>query len=196
MFLSMLGKTKMVEPIKIVTNGRMSNQFGKKKIDIQAIQLNATKEYLSKILPNLDIEKHIKIITNATQNTPNLNHPYWFCPRGKKDLPELKQLSTNDTSVSVAHSPMTFLESLVCRLEQFFWLNDDNKIKFNPKFKDYGQDIKVMGFRRKNDIEITMCIPIIAKRVRSINEYTKKVWHIQKKLNFFAKNMARQNVLI
>ena len=74
----------MVEPIKIVTNGRMSNQFGKKKIDIQAIQLNATKEYLSKILPNLDIEKHIKIITNATQNTPNLNHPYWFCPRGKK----------------------------------------------------------------------------------------------------------------
>lgn len=193
MFLSKLGKTKMVEPIKIVTNGRMSNQFGKKKIDIQAIQLNATKEYLSKILPNLDIEKHIKITTNATQNTPNLNHPYWFCPRGKRDLPELKQLSANDTSVSVAHSPMTFLESLVYRLEQFFWLNDDNKIKFNPKFKDYGQDIKVMGFRRKNDIEITMCIPIIAKRVRSINEYNKKVWHIQKKLNLFAKNMARQN---
>lgn len=193
MFLSKFGKTKIVEPIKIVTNGRMSNQFGKKKIDIQTIQLNAIKEYLSKILPNLDIKKHLKIITNATQNTPNLNHPHWFCPRGERDLPELKRLSANDTSVSVAHFPMTFLENLVYQLEQSFWLNDNNKIRFNPKFKDYGQDIKVMGFRRKNDIEITMCVPIIAKSVRSMDEYNKKVRHIQKKLNFFAKNMARQN---
>ena len=188
MFLSDFGSAKMVEPISVVINGRMSDRFGKSLIDVKKIQRDAAKKYLSWVLPELDATKDVVITPNASQNMPNISHPYWYRPRGVEDLPEIRELQANDTSVIASYSPLTMTERLVLAIEKYFWVFEGNS--FRPKFKDLGQDIKVMGERYKTEINIILCVPVLAKAVFSEEQYYSKISAIEKKLTMYAKEIV------
>ena len=175
MFLSEFGSTKMIEPIHVVVNGRMSNEFAGTKIDIVAIAVKAVHDYLRRILPCLNVEKHLDIVVNSTQNMPNMNNPHWYKPRGISDLPEFENLTANDTAICIAHTPMTVTERFAYRLETFF--REENRLE--PRFPDYGQDIKVMAVRENDLIDVTMCVPVMAGRIKNIREYYEKVHQIE-----------------
>lgn len=190
MFLSKYQETKMVEPIKVVINGRFSNKFGNRKINLKTIQEKAVKDYLGMILPSLNLKTDIKIVSNSTQNMPNMNNPYWYTPRDVKDLPEQKKLYANDTAVVVAHSPLTTTEQLTLNLEYFFWSKTRSSIK--PKYKHYGQDIKVMSIRNKNSINCTICVPVISKYIKSEKDYFSRVAKIEQELQKYANGFLKQ----
>jgi S-adenosylmethionine synthetase len=189
MFLTEYKKTTMIEPIKVMVNGRFSNRFGGKKINLKKIQEKAIRDYLQMILPSLNPKKDIKIFCNSSQNIPNMNNPYWYTPRNVGDLPEQEKIYANDTSVVVACSPKTITEQLTLNLEKFFWSKTASGIK--PKYKYYGQDIKVMSVRNKKSICSTLCVPIISKYIKSDKEYYSSVVKIEKKLQKFADNFLK-----
>ena len=159
---------KMLSPIKVYVNGRASNTFEGKSIDLEGLLKPVIKKYISSVLPRVDVEEELEIHVNATQNS---KFPHWFSPVTVDDVPDSKEVFANDTSVCVAHYPMSICENLTLRVSNFFWIFDQKTGYPIPKFQDVGQDIKVMTFRRKKDITITVCLPVYYDQFRSEEEY-------------------------
>ena len=180
---------KLVKPIQIVINGRVSDEFSNKKIDINYKIYLWVKEYLKNILPNINLNKEIEVTVNCNQAAERGS--VWYKPRNLDDLPEYSRLYANDTSVCVAHSPMTEAENLTYSLEQYFW--DRSTGIPRHKFKDFGQDIKVMTVRRGNDYDITLCVPVLINRINNWDDYDLKINKLEKKLEVFAESLIDKN---
>lgn len=160
------GASKFKEPVRILINGRMSKSFAGTQIPLEEINEKAIKDYLSKTLPHLNLEKDLLIINETTQYTRN---PTWFNPKEEKDLPELSKMFANDTSAVVSSYPLTLTEQLPLELEGLFYDKEGN-----PKYDFIGQDIKVMIIRKEKHYSITMCIPFFAEYVKNFDSYLKQ----------------------
>jgi S-adenosylmethionine synthetase len=159
------GICERISPIRVQTNGRMSNVFGNKNIDIEPIQREAISDYLFKVIPRLTLDD-VVIVPNATQCT---KVPYWYTPRSKEDIPDSKIPKANDTSFCISHWPPTPAEAVAYRLERYFWENKDGFAI--PRFPEIGQDIKVLVLRNGRNLEVTLCVPTISVYTSSYEEY-------------------------
>ncbi|MCB0744071.1 MAG: hypothetical protein KDC67_09215 [Ignavibacteriae bacterium] len=182
-----LGTAKMKKPVILRTNGRISSSFGNDKIDYIEITRNAVESYLNRILPNLKIDKNLIIDCNATQHTIRKN---WFNPKSFQDLPELKNIKANDTAICCSHSSLTSLERICLKVERYFWDLCSNGYPIKPKFDDIGQDIKVMGIRIKNEIELVICLPFLSNYFSSSKSIDKRKKEIESLVYCFVKNLS------
>jgi len=179
-FRSGFGYCEMDDPVKVVVNGRMSDRMGDTPLDLAEIQERSAKNYLSQILPHLDTETGITVIANSTQHT---KRQYWFSPRDERDLPELNELKASDTSVYVAHWPFSLCEELAFSLEQYFWSGEGSSL--SPRFNDVGQDIKCMVVRQGQEIDITVCLPLISGQTASEDDYRGRIEELERDLNLY-----------
>lgn len=178
------GFCEMLEPVKVFVNGRMSKSFNGSNIDLDQICQKAIRQYLGSTLPYLG-EDQVAINSNSTQHT---KVPHWFSPRGKIDLPEYENLRANDTSVCVSHWPMTTSERLAYELERYFWdMKEDFPV---PKFKQFGQDIKVMVSREDHHIDVTVCLPVISTQISSLDDNDFYVLEAEDALNKLAEEIV------
>lgn len=164
-FRNDFGACERIKPVEVRTNGRMSNSFGGKRIDIAAIQMDAVSRYLLRVLPRLTADD-VAIMPNATQHT---KIPYWFTPRSREDVPDSIAPKANDTSFCASYWPPTPAESIAYRLERYFWEARDGFPV--PRFPGIGQDIKTLVFREGSAIEATLCVPSISTSTRSYEHY-------------------------
>jgi S-adenosylmethionine synthetase len=74
--------------------------------------------------------------------------------------------SANDTSAAVGYFPLSPTELIVLALERRL-----NSGPFKKKHPETGEDIKVMGLRTGNDLDITVAMPLLCKYVKSEREY-------------------------
>lgn len=169
------GHSSMVKPVRVQINGRMSSTMNGEEIPLSELQTAAVRDYLGCILPHLDCSRELQVICNSTQHTRN---PHWFTPRGIADLPEVSNLCANDTSVCVAHWPMTICEQVAFELERSLWTNG-TRGTLTPRFADIGQDIKVMVVRYGRVLDITACVPTIASLTPSLNSYNERIREIE-----------------
>jgi len=183
------GKAVMYDKIKIKVNGRVSNTMNHQKIDVEKLLTPVIKEYINHILPRVDVENEVLIDVNCTQNT-KLNN--WFSPESKDDIPDTKKLLANDTSLCVSHQPMTLCERIVHETEEFFWNFDDKYPK--PKFNNIGQDIKVMLSRIKNDINITICMPVYNDKFTNLEEYSNIVLYYERLIQDYIIEKEKDNL--
>ncbi len=167
------GQGRLLKPFTVILNGRMSKCLGKKRIDIEEIQIGATTKYLQKILPSLRIEKETKVISLVSSSSRN---PFWFRPRSIKDLPELQNPFANDTSIAVGFWPLSTMERIVLLCERFFYKDFET---LTSRFKYVGRDIKVMGIRRKKKAELVLCVPFFAEEIPNRTVYFEYKNYIQ-----------------
>lgn len=169
------GSGKVTSPIRVLINGRVSFAFGEESFDVWKMLNDWTKEFLLSRFPTLNTETDILCINNLStasspgqqkDNTNKSARNFWFQPRTLEDLPELKQLFSNDTSVGVGFAPYSLLENLVLEIENTL---TSNEYKIENDW--IGSDIKLMGVREDEDFFITMCIPQIAEKVLNIEMY-------------------------
>lgn len=183
-FLSDFAVRERIKRIQVCTNGRMSNEYGGERIDIESLQTQAISNYLLRVLPELQMDDLI-IVPNATQNT---KIPYWFTPRNRDDVPDATTLKANDTSLCVAHWPPTPVESIAYRLERYFWESKDGFAI--PHFPEIGQDIKVLVLREGNDVEATLCVPTISIRTASYEQYRELIRYHETNLQKLAEEIV------
>lgn len=156
----------MYDKVKVYLNGRASNTMNGELIDIEKILTPVIKKYLSSVLPRLDVEKELEIHCNCTQNT-KINR--WFSPQNIDDVPDAKNVFANDTSVCVGYYPLTYCENLVLLVEQFFWKYENYYP--TPRFKDIGQDIKVMLSRIGKNVTLSISMPVYSDCFNTKEEY-------------------------
>lgn len=176
------GYGKMLKSAKVIINGRMSTVFNGIDIPVEQIQKEAVKQYLKKVLPNINLDTDVTVVHNSV---PYSHNPFWYRPRGLEDLPEIKNTTANDTSTCVGYWPLSVGEKIALSLEGYFY-NTDN----SPRFDYIGQDIKCMVVIKEDVVNITMCIPFISIKTPNEEFYKKKINEIHSALISLALNLS------
>lgn len=149
------------EPIEIIVVGRavieINSQDQKKCIPIDSISINAMKNCIKNLVRYLDIDKDIKFDYKIRE--------------GSKDLVGIFDVSNdvplaNDTSIGIGYAPFSSAENLTLNIEKLL-----NSKKTKNKFPAIGEDIKVMTLREKNDMKVTVAMPLIDRFVKNIGDY-------------------------
>jgi len=174
------GEGYLVDPLRVLVNGRVSTRFGCEEIPYKEIIENTTRKYLKRkfslINPRKDIIFQHNISTKSSPGKTNLKskkegtRKNWFEPRGNQDLKELTFLGSNDTSIGVGFSPLTNFEQSIKDLENSF-----NTKLFRDDKLWLGTDIKIMGLKTENIIDLTICVPQISSFVKDEEEYKRNL---------------------
>ncbi len=177
--LPKFGGGEIIEPITLVLAGRATKEFEGEKIPVDEIAIEATKDYLKKILPNLDVESGVIIEPKIRQ--------------GSIDLRSLfsKEILANDTSFGIGYAPLSKLERAVLNLEKYL-----NSPSFKKEHPELGSDIKVMGLRIKDKIRITVAGAFISKYISDIFDYKEKKEKILEKIRKFLEKELENETLI
>lgn len=181
------GYGKMLEPIRVLLNGRASSRFGDTQINVKEILINETKKFFEDNFPMLNFDTDVRILYEVSEGSSpggvkghKSKRHRWFEPESLDDLNELKNLNCNDTSMGCSFYGHSVLENIVYKLENM--LNSDECKK---EHKWLGSDIKIMGFREDNNVSITMCIPQLCNYVKNIESYLQNKDQITKEIKDF-----------
>ncbi|MEM2760259.1 MAG: methionine adenosyltransferase [Nitrososphaerales archaeon] len=108
-----------------------------------------------------------------------------------------KSIGANDTSALVGYAPLTKAETAV--LETEFYVNSK---EFKSEFPESGEDVKVMGFRDGNSIDLTIAMAFIDAYVSSDafyfqrkNEMLQAIEEFHKRKGYFDKVNVTMNNL-
>lgn len=155
------GGGEVLHPIYIIVSGRATTEVimenGIEPIPVGRIVIEAVKEWIKSNFRFLDPDKHVIVD--------------YKIGKGSADLVKIFELGktvplANDTSVGVAFAPLTPLEKLVLNVEKHL-----NSKDFKKKMPEIGEDIKVMGLRKGNTIELTVAAAMISHLILDLNHY-------------------------
>ncbi|MDG6907581.1 MAG: methionine adenosyltransferase [Nitrososphaerota archaeon] len=159
------GGGEVSEPIYLLLVGRAAAKIDGTPVPIEKIAEEMTKDWISKDMHALDPSKHLKIATKIRPGSIDLVKNFDL----KDEIP-----LANDTSFGVWFGPQTQIENVVYHVE-----NELNLTSTKKKFPQIGEDIKVMGVRRRDKINLTIACAIVSKYVADEAAYkeTKQVIH-------------------
>lgn len=197
------GKGEMIAPIKILINGRFTSRYKGEKIDYMVIVSNTVKNYFKELFPLLDVDKYLVIIDNThhnegpgvvynEDNTTNNERQKFFEVIDDEDcLKHNNYFRCNDTSTTVSYYPMSKLEKVVLNIEQVL-----NSQEYKIEHPWIGNDIKVMGIRKKRKIEITSCVPLISLYVSDLEDYKNKIEMIKVDIKKIVRKKFKDNDIL
>jgi len=155
------GGGEVLHPIYIIVSGRATTEVirkgGIEPVPVGRIVVEAVKTWIKENFRFLDPEKHVIVD--------------YKIGKGSADLVKIFELGrkvplANDTSVGVAFAPLTPLENLVLNVERYL-----NSKEFKRKLPEVGEDIKVMGLRRGNKVELTVAAAMISRLIPDLDHY-------------------------
>jgi S-adenosylmethionine synthetase len=159
------------QPMLFVFGDRATSEFNNVKIDIGEIAINVAKNWFRKNIRFINPEKHVKYQVELKPGSVGLVDI--FKRKGKL-------LGANDTSAAVGYAPMTRTEKIVLETEQFL-----NSKEFKQQFPESGEDIKVMGSRINNKLNLTISMAFVDRFVSSEEDYFSKKAKILEEINRF-----------
>jgi S-adenosylmethionine synthetase len=159
------------QPMLFVFGDRATSEFNGTKINVGEIAINVAKEWFRKNMRFVNPEKHVKYQVELKPGSAGLVDI--FKRKGKV-------LGANDTSAAVGYAPMTRTEKIVLNTEQFL-----NSKEFKQHFPESGEDIKVMGSRINNNLNLTISMAFVDRFVRSEEDYFEKKAKILEEINRF-----------
>ncbi|MEM3577175.1 MAG: methionine adenosyltransferase [Candidatus Bathyarchaeia archaeon] len=148
------------QPMLFVFGDRATAEFNGTKIDVASIAVNVAKQWFRQNMRFIDPEKHVKYQVELKPGSAGLVDI--FKRKGKV-------LGANDTSAAVGYAPMTKTEKIVLKTERFL-----NSKEFKQRFPESGEDIKVMGFRANNSLNLTISMAFVDRYVYSEEDYFEK----------------------
>ncbi len=158
------GGGEVLEPIYLLIVGRATKEYEGTKIPAERIALEAAREYLNENIPQLDVGTDIIVDVKLGEGSGDLQEV--FGEEGAT-VP-----MANDTSFGVGHAPLTETEEIVLNAERS--LNGPYAAD-NP---EVGPDVKIMGKREGDEINITVATAIIDEYVADLDEYDDAVTRI------------------
>jgi len=161
------------EPMRLIFGDRATVKVDRVEIPIKEISVQTAKEWFKKNLRFVDPEKHVKYQVELKPGSAGLTDI--FKRKGRL-------LGANDTSAAVGYAPMTRTETIVFETERY--VNSDD---FKKKFPASGEDVKVMGFRKNKELNLTLSMAFVDQFVESEKDYFKKKAEIFEEINRFVK---------
>jgi S-adenosylmethionine synthetase len=157
------------QPILFVVGDRATSVIDGQKIDVQEIAIKSAKNWLKKNMRFIDPDKHVRYQIEIKPGSIGLTDI--FKRKGKV-------LGANDTSAAVGYAPMTRTERIVLQTEKYV-----NSPEFKKRFPESGEDVKVMAFRDRNDLKLTVAMAFVDKYISSEEDYFDKKEKILEEIN-------------
>jgi S-adenosylmethionine synthetase len=154
------GGGKITSPILIVYGDRATFDVGDEHVPVNDIAKESTRNWLTKNLRFVDPDKHIRYQSEIKPGAASLTDI--FDRKGK-------YLGANDTSAAVGYAPYSRVEKVILELEGHM-----NSPEFKVRFPESGEDIKIMGFRNGNRLNLTVALAFVDRYVESEADYFRK----------------------
>jgi S-adenosylmethionine synthetase len=151
------GGGEVTEPIEIYLSGRATREWRGTSIPVHEIAVAACRDLLRQRLPELDLEREVRIISRIRPGSMDLTRLF---ARGRR-VP-----LANDTSCGAGFAPLTDLERVVLEAERP--LTSGATKREHPAI---GSDIKVMGVRQADRIRLTVGCAFIGRHLAGMDEY-------------------------
>jgi len=148
------GGGTVLEPVYILLVGRATTRVGDERVPYRTIAIKAAREYLQKNFRNLDIDEDVTLDCRIGQGSVDLKAVY-----------NTQKFLANDTSFGVGYAPMTETEKIVYKTERYLIE------ELRDRYKAIGEDIKVMGFRMGDTINLTVAQAFVGKYVDDKDHY-------------------------
>ncbi len=149
------GGGEVICPIYILLTGRATRVFKEEEIPVDTIAIKAARKLLQDSLCNLDVNIHTILDAKIGMGSSDLRDVF-----GRK-IP-----SANDTSFGVGYAPLSETEMIVYNAERELMRLKRNGI---PAI---GEDIKVMGMREGDTINLTIACAMVDKHVSDLKDYS------------------------
>jgi len=151
------GGGEVVDPIYVLITGRATKEYEGTTIPAETIALRAAREYIDGNFPFIDFGTDVVVDVKLGEGSGDLQQV--FGEDGER-IP-----MSNDTSFGVGHAPLTETERIVLETER----------RLNGRYSDehpaVGQDIKVMGKRESDTIDVTVAVAAVDRYVDGLEEY-------------------------
>lgn len=157
--LPAFGGGTVTEPMEIILAGRATTTFNGIDVPIEEIAQDCVRSWFRTHFHALDPDRHVRIHYRIGSGSAELVELF-----GRQQ--EDSVLLANDTSCGVGYAPLTPLESCVGALERR--LNHPETKRDHPAI---GEDIKVMGVRQRDRIDITLACAVIDRYVANAADY-------------------------
>ncbi len=156
------GGGELLEPIYICVVGRATTEVFMDgelhRIPLGTLILSSIKKTLKNTLRFLDPTEQVLMDYRVKPGSADLTHVF---ERAVNDIPR-----ANDTSFGVAFAPFSETEELVFQTEQL--LNSD---AFKKKHPEVGEDVKIMGLRTNDEIQLTVAAALLAPLIPDADHY-------------------------
>jgi len=148
------------QPMLLVFGDRATSEINGVKLDVEEIAIDVAKKWFRENMRFIDPEKHVKYQVELKPGSVGLVDIF----KRKGEV-----LGANDTSAAVGYAPLTRTEKIVLGIERFL-----NSREFKNRFPESGEDIKVMGYRSNNSLNLTISMAFVDRFVNSEEEYFEK----------------------
>ena len=170
------GGGKVKEPMLLIFGDRATFNADGAEIPVKEIAINAAKQWIRENLRFVDPEIHVRYQVELKPGSPELVDIF----KRRTGV-----LGANDTSAAVGYAPMTRTEKIVLELEQYI-----NSQDFKRKFPESGEDVKVMGLRKNNELNLTVAMPLVDRYVENEREYFIKKAEILEEIKNFVQEKS------
>jgi S-adenosylmethionine synthetase len=169
------GGGEVVEPIYVLIVGRATKEYEGEQLPVDSTALAAAREYLAEAIPELEYGTDIVVDVKLGEGSGDLQDVF-----GE----ETQQVPmANDTSFGVGHAPLTETETIVREAERA--LNG----RYHDEHPEVGPDVKIMGKREGDQIDITVAAAMVDQYVDGLDEYDEAVDDVQD----FVTNLAEDH---
>ncbi|PSQ29990.1 S-adenosylmethionine synthetase [Halobacteriales archaeon SW_6_65_46] len=160
------GGGEVVEPIYLLITGRATKEYAEYEngqvvrhhtIPTETIALRAARDYFAENFPEIDFGTELIVDVKLGEGSGDLQEVFG---EGGRQIPK-----ANDTSFGVGHAPLTETEQIVLNAERE--LNGS----FGDRHPAIGQDVKVMGKREGDEIDVTLAVAMIDSHIDSLETY-------------------------
>jgi S-adenosylmethionine synthetase len=169
------GGGEVVKPIYILLGGRATTWVDKEKIPVGEIATDAAREYLRENIKNLDADAHVEIEQRLGQGSADLMGVF-----AQEGIPR-----ANDTSFGAGFAPMSTTERLVLETENYL---------LKSRFKEVGEDVKVMGLRNRDEITLTIACAMVSKYIQDMDHYRSVMDELHSKVGDFIPEITDKDV--
>ncbi|MFW6448421.1 MAG: methionine adenosyltransferase [Halobacteriota archaeon] len=155
------GGGEILSPIYVLIVGRATKRYQGEPFPAERIALQAARAYLERTVPRLSVGSDVVVDVRLGEGSGDLKTV--FGDEGRS-IP-----AANDTSFGVGHAPLTDTERVVLETEREL---NDRYASENPAL---GPDIKVMGKREDDRLDLTVAAAIIDEYVGDVGAYEAEV---------------------
>ncbi|GAB7008814.1 methionine adenosyltransferase [Halorubrum trueperi] len=159
------GGGEVVEPIYLLIVGRATKEYDGEQLPVDSTALAAAREYLAEAIPELEYGTDVVVDVKLGEGSGDLQDVF-----GE----ETQQVPmANDTSFGVGHAPLTETEAIVHEAEQAL------NTTYHGEHPELGPDVKIMGKRESDRIDITVAAAMVDAHVDGLDDYDDAVTDVR-----------------
>ena len=152
------GGGRVTEPMRLIFGDRATAVVNGEHVPVGDIAVATARVWFRENLRFVDPEQDVIYDVQIKPGSPELVDIF------KRDMP-----GANDTSAAVGYAPLTQTEEIVRRVEQLM-----NSRTFKEDFPEAGEDIKIMGFRHGQELNLTAAVAFVDRFLDSEAAYFRR----------------------